>query len=192
MTIVRELMATDPITVEQGESLRNAADLLTASGVSGAPVTSNGRVVGVVTLTDIMDFEAHDAGAPTLRPDNTGPLEEDTSEEGELPEEQEPDSSWFVDFWQDAGAEVTTRFETESPEWNTLDDHTVEEVMTRVICAVKPDANVQEAASLMEERSIHRVLVMEGEELRGVLSAWDIVRAVAHGTLSDRSEGRAA
>ena len=68
MATVRELMASDPVTVEPEETLRKAADLLTASGVSGAPVTANGRVVGVVTLTDITQFEAetHETGRASI------------------------------------------------------------------------------------------------------------------------------
>jgi CBS domain-containing protein len=185
-------MATDPVTVEPEETLRNAADLLTTSGVGGAPVTRNGRVVGVVTLTDIVEFEADDPGAPTHRPDLVGPLEEDVAEEPELPEEQEPYSRWFVDMWEDAGADVTTRFEAQSPEWNTLDEHTVAEVMSRAVLSVRPDTDVRAAAVLMEERSVHRLLVMDRDELLGIVSAWDIVRAVAHGKVCGGSSGMAA
>jgi CBS domain-containing protein len=177
-------MATDPITIEPEESLRNAADLLTSAGVSGAAVTTNGRVVGVITLTDIVEFEADDPGVPTHRPDLAAPFDEETSEEEELPEEQEPHSRWFVEMWEDAGADLTTRFETEGPEWDSLDNHTVEEVMSRAVLSVAPDAEIREAAALMEDRSVHRVLVMDREELVGILSAWDIVRAVAQGQLT--------
>jgi CBS domain-containing protein len=191
---VRDLMASDPITVEPEESLRNAADVLTSSGVSGAAVASNGRVLGVITLTDIVEFEADEPGVPSHRPDLAGPFEEDASEEPELPEEQEPYSRWFVDMWEDAGADLTTRFEARGPEWDSLDDHTVEEVMSRTVLSVPPDAEVREAAELMEKRSVHRLLVMNGDELVGILSAWDIVRAVAQGQLvpPEGAAGRAA
>jgi CBS domain-containing protein len=176
-------MATDPVTIEPEETLRTAADLLTTAGVSGAPVTSNGRVVGVVTLTDIVEFEADDPGVPSFRPDLVGPLEEDVSEEPELPEEQDPYSRWFVEMWEDAGADLTTRFETSAPEWSTLDEHTVSEVMSRAVLSVEANTDVREAASLMVERSVHRLLVLERGELVGILSAWDLVRAVASGAV---------
>jgi CBS domain-containing protein len=185
-------MATDPMTVEPEETLRSAADLLTAEGVSGAPVTNNGRVVGVVTLTDIVQFEADDPGAPSFRPDLAEAPEESGIEEPDLPEEQEPYSRWFLDMWEDAGAELTTRFETEAPEWSTLDEHTVSEVMTRAVLSVEPGADLREAASLMEREGVHRLLVIERGELVGILSAWDIVRAVAKGKLGAGSSGMAA
>lgn len=182
---VRDLMATDPVTVEPQESLRNAADLLSKEGVGGAPVTSNGRVVGVVTLTDIVDFEVDEPGVPTHRPDLAGAMDEEDAEEPELPEEQDPYSRWFVEMWEDAGADLTTRFEARGPEWDSLDDHTVEEVMSRAVLSVGPDDAVREAANLMAERGVHRVLVMEGDELVGLIGAWDIVCAVADGRLAD-------
>ena len=190
MATVRELMATEPVTVEPEETLRVAADLLTASGVSGAPVTRNGHVVGVVTLSDIVEFEADDPGVPVHRPEMLDEAEEDVDEPG-LPEEQDPYSRWFVEMW-DSVVDVSTRFETDAPEWNTLDQHTVAEVMSNVVHSVRPDADVREAAALMQERSIHRLLVMEDEQLVGILSAWDIVRGVANGKVGGRSAEKAA
>jgi CBS domain-containing protein len=185
MLTVRDLMATAPVTVEPEESLRSAADLLTAAGVSGAPVATGSKVVGVVTLTDILQFAADDPGVPTFRDVPTEPLEEDESIEEVAAEEDETEASrWFVDMWQDSGADVLTRMQTvDSPEWDSLDEHTVSEVMTRVIFTVDANASVQEAADRMEREHVHRLLVEENGGLVGVLSAWDVVRAVARGDL---------
>lgn len=192
MATVRELMATDPLTLEPEETLRNAADLLTGAGVSGAPVTSGGRVVGVVTLSDILDFDAHDVSTPTHRPDLINPLTGGAEDDLESPEEQDPPSRWFVEMWEDAGADTLTRFETAGPEWSPLDEHTVEEVMSPLTFSVSPDTPLRDAAALMEQKRVHRLLVMESESLVGILTAWDIVRAVAHGQVGEGSSGIAA
>ncbi len=55
--------------------------------------------------------------------------------------------------------------------------------MTRRVVAVTPDADVRDAAAVMIEAGVHRVLVMNGRELLGILSATDVVRAVAESRL---------
>ena len=53
--------------------------------------------------------------------------------------------------------------------------------MTRNICFLGQEATVQEAAGYMVGRGIHRVLVMEGEALLGIVTTTDIMRAVSEG-----------
>jgi CBS domain-containing protein len=48
----------------------------------------------------------------------------------------------------------------------------------RAVCAVEPDDPVLEAIELMAERSIGAVLVMQGAELKGILSERDYARKV--------------
>lgn len=50
------------------------------------------------------------------------------------------------------------------------------------VVTVRPDQTLESAATLMTERRIGSVLVMDGDEIAGILSERDIVRAVAqHG-----------
>ncbi|EYB66995.1 signal-transduction protein [Deinococcus phoenicis] len=59
---------------------------------------------------------------------------------------------------------------------------TLNDIMTREIFAVDPQATLKEVATLMREQDIGSVLVMEGEQLRGLITDRDIViRAVAYG-----------
>jgi CBS domain-containing protein len=62
-------------------------------------------------------------------------------------------------------------------------EHTVSEVMTPVIYSLPPKEDLRSVASFMTRQGIHRVLVLEGDELIGIASAMDIVRAVAVGIL---------
>ena len=54
---VREVMGKPPLTVPPDMSLRELAVLLTNHEISGVPVVENGRVVGVVSASDIVDRE---------------------------------------------------------------------------------------------------------------------------------------
>ncbi len=57
--LVREVMSPAVHTFEPGTSLREAAGVLVAKGISGAPVcSSNGKVIGVLSESDIL-FKEH-------------------------------------------------------------------------------------------------------------------------------------
>ena len=67
---------------------------------------------------------------------------------------------------------------------NTLWENTpVRELMTPRLFTVAPDEDVREAARQMLYAEIHRLFVAEGDQVIGVISTTDIVRAVATGGL---------
>ena len=59
----------------------------------------------------------------------------------------------------------------------------VEEVMMPLVFSVQADDLLGAAAALMNAEGIHRLIVLEGSELVGILSASDVVGAVARGEL---------
>lgn len=64
-----------------------------------------------------------------------------------------------------------------------LADHTVAEGMSPTLLSVEPNENVRAAARTMTEEKVHRLLVLVRGRLAGIVSASDIVRAVAQGEL---------
>ena len=68
-----------------------------------------------------------------------------------------------------------------------LEDVTVDEVMTRKVQSLPPDCSVDEAAALMGKRQIHRVLVMQGDVLIGIVSTSDVAKAVAEHRIGSRT-----
>lgn len=52
----------------------------------------------------------------------------------------------------------------------------VEDVMTSPLITIKPDAPVDEAARLMRDKDIRRLVVSERDRIVGVISEFDIVR----------------
>jgi CBS domain-containing protein len=188
MLRVRDIMTADVITVAPETTLREAMELFAKHHVSGAPVVAGGRVVGVVSTTDLMMLTAALSGVPTEHDAS------DWSENGgaDAAAGAEPDDeavpAFFADLWDDAGADVTARIEaTASPEWSVLDEHEISEVMTRSpLTTLPPTAGVEWAASLMRRDHIHRILITEGESLLGIVSALDIVGAVADHRLAAR------
>jgi CBS domain-containing protein len=70
----------------------------------------------------------------------------------------------------------TERFETDLKK---AVGATVEDVMTAEPVTVSPDATVEDVATLLVEREVSRLPVMDGERLVGIISKSDIVRAIA-------------
>jgi len=174
------------VAVSPEQSIRDALELLTERHIGGAPVMTDGHVVGVVTAADLLAFEADAAPAPVER--------EDQLEVGELApvgeeledEETVPPGAFFTDWWADAGADVVERARAvAAPEWDVLAEHTVTEAMSTSLLWVAPREPVARAAALMGSREVHRLLVLERGRLVGILTTTDIARAVADGRLSD-------
>lgn len=182
MVRLREIMTCDIVTMTPETTVREAMELLATNHVSGAPVVSGGTLVGVVSASDLMAFAGALPGVPTERDTNA-----EWVETGEPPVDVEDETdneapgAFFSDLWEDAGADVAMRFENvSSPEWNFLEEHDVSEVMTRIpLATLAPDESAEAAAELMRENHIHRVLVVENDRVIGIVSSFDIARAVA-------------
>lgn len=179
MTTVQDLMSSDVLSLSPDLSLRAALELLAARHIGGAPVLAGQRVVGVLSMSDILSFQASTPVVPAAEPDRP-------DNELEPPEEwregEEAPAAFFCDFWPDAGGDVLERLEqTGTPEWDLLAEHTVAEAMTRPVIAVSPRTAARAAARLMTRFEIHRLLVLDGGRLRGVLSSMDLVRAAGMG-----------
>jgi CBS domain-containing protein len=179
MLRLSEIMTKDVVTVSAELSVREAMSLFATRHITGAPVVSQDKVIGVVSLTDLAELAAVSPGSPTGRPDTQSEWGE-WDEDGSLPEGTEPPSAFFSDLWDDAGTEVSERMRvTEGPEWSALDDLQVSEAMTHQVCSLPPSTAVDRAAEFMRSSGIHRVLVMDGDRLVGLVSTSDIMNAVA-------------
>jgi len=189
MLRINEIMTRDVATVSPETTLREAMELLARVHVSGAPVVSGHAVLGVVTDADLLAFAASLRGVPTQREDG-----EEWSEWNErdaldaISDDSLPDGAFFSELWDDAGADTSARFDSdESPEWNTLEEHVVSEVMTRALWTLPSSASAREAAELMREHAIHRVLVVDEGVLVGIVSSLDIAKAAADDRFTKRT-----
>lgn len=178
MLRLRDIMTRDVVTVAPELSVRDAMELLASQHISGAPVVTNSKLLGVISLTDLAELAASSPGIPTERPElaQWGEFENP----GDWIEEDSPPGAFFAEMWDDSGVDASERMAaTSSPEWNALEELTVGEAMTRRIAALPPDTPVDHAAAFMQRASIHRVLVTENERLVGIVSTKDISDAVA-------------
>lgn len=206
MLRLRDIMATALVTLDPNLTIREAMDTFASRRISGAPVVAGGVVVGVVSATDLMQFAASLPGVPTQRDLAPDLLDDLSRDDIDLPntlrERGEPAAVFFTDLWDDAGATVVERMAVPTTaEWNSLEEHTVSEAMTRApVHSLTPETFVTIAADYMRRAQIHRVLVMTGRKLVGLVTTSDISNAVADGELTvktyvfdpPRSKGRAS
>ncbi len=56
---------------------------------------------------------------------------------------------------------------------------TAGQIMTKPAVTVAPNETLQRVSEMMYNRRIHRVVVAEGTQIRGILTTMDILRAIA-------------
>jgi CBS domain-containing protein len=178
MLRLQDIMTRDVVTVSPELSLRDTMELLTTRHISGAPVVVGGIVVGVISLNDVAEVAAAAPGAPTHRAEvpDWGEYQDPL----EWIDEEEPPAAYFAQLWEDSAVDVVARMEqVAGGRWNALEELTVSDAMNARVVALPPDTPVERAAEVMRRAGVHRLLVMEGGRLLGLVSTTDVTGAVA-------------
>ncbi|MCP3956967.1 MAG: CBS domain-containing protein [bacterium] len=147
--VAKDLMSSDVMTVREDLPVRELASFFLDNEITGAPVEgSEGTVVGVVSLVDV-------ARADSER------TERDWSAYG----------NDYYDRAREAGpSEDGIRI------FRMSDDRLrVRDIMNNQLLSVGLEAPVSKIASLMLRNHIHRMLVIEDNELVGVVSTTDLL-----------------
>lgn len=155
----RDLMQTQLITLAPDATAKEAIETFEEYKIGGAPVVDpSGNLLGVLTVSDI--------------------AREEHLVEGRLSTER---SEYYLSSPLDdedwAGERELAYMESYSPE--TTGPDTVRDWMTPQIISVEPGASLRSVCRLMVKKSVHRVLVVEDNALKGILSTFDIVRHLA-------------
>lgn len=192
MLQIRDVMTRDVLTVTPETTLREAADLFSRRHVSGAPVVAGEKVVGVVSATDLLEFIASNSDVAT-RSDEPHDLDELGASSSWDTGDALPSTAYFTALRAEvdaASGESSVSAEcfanTGGPEWDALTEHTVDEVMTRKVCSLAPHLPLVAAADYMKRAEVHRLIVLEGGRLVGIVTSSDVTRAVAEHRLGER------
>jgi CIC family chloride channel protein len=131
---VAELMQRKVTTVGTDATVAEAIVSLADAHISGMPVVDGtGKVVGIISSTDVLAAEAEAADSAARRA--------------------------------------------------LLENTAVREIMTPRPYTIAPDEDVREAACQMLYADVHRLFVTSDDEVVGIITTTDIVRAVATGKL---------
>lgn len=181
MLRLRDIMTRDVLTVGPTTTLREAAELLATRHIGGVPVVEGSRLLGVVSANDILAFAAAAADEPREAPADDAADVRDWTEPGG----GDPPARWFTALVEIPELDIEVDDAPDGP--SPLDRHTVAEVMTRRVVALPPDVDAVTAATRLRTADVHRVLVVDGDRLLGIVTTTDITRAVADRALERRT-----
>ena len=140
---VAEISHSEWPTLGPGETVEAAIKLFAETGISGAPVVEEGRLVGIVTEGDLI-FRDADIRAPGFL-DILGGL---------IP----------LGSWDEYRKEALKSAGV-----------TVDEVMTRELITISPDASLAEASTIMADQRVKILPVAEDNALHSVITRMDIL-----------------
>lgn len=145
-----DLMSRDVITVRLDTALRELATILHENRISGVPVVDDlGTLVGVVSESDLVRHKARDTG----------------------------NAENVHDFFKHSDphdrALLSKGFVLED-----LGDDPVSVIYTPYLIKAGPKATLADLSSLMVHNRVHRVLIVDGKRLMGIVSSLDVLRSL--------------
>ena len=148
----QDVMQKHVVTVSPDEPLESIQRLLFEEGIHGAPVVDDqGRVLGMIASSDLLRAAVEEG-------ESASPAEAHLSYLREAFEESGSD-------WADAPASMSGLF----------GDRVASDAMTNEALCVETGASIPEVARTLRENKVHRVLVVEDDSLRGIISTYDLV-----------------
>jgi PAS domain S-box-containing protein len=181
---VKDLMIPDVATIGSEQTMALAANLMADDCVSSLVVVDNGIVVGIITEKDFLErVVAKGKSAVDIRvrevmscPVVSVSPEVTVLEAGRIAEEKHIKRLPVIDSGKLVGIVTQTdliRVLTSYGMWRD-----VAEIMTKDVVTVQRNATVAEAASIMSGRRISGIVVMQAEQVVGVLTERDLLKRV--------------
>ena len=206
---VSVLMTEDPVTVTPETSVHDIAVKMLDHDISGLPVVENGRVTGIVTKLDIMRsaylrglsarvdeimgeaitvsrYHSLDHVIDVMREKNNKVIvvNANGSIAGIITESNLAFYE-YLDERMDLPRKDVTLLRREEPAGQKRFRYVVEgsavaeDIMSRPVITISPDASLQDAVGLMLENQINSLVVVEDGDIRGLLKRDDIIKVVA-------------
>ncbi|NLM29757.1 MAG: CBS domain-containing protein [Methanomicrobiales archaeon] len=203
------LMTEDLITVAPEASVHDIAAIMLDRDISGLPVVENGTVAGIVTKLDIMRsahvrglsarvdeimeeavtisrYHSLDYVINTIRgkSDKLIVVNDNGSLAGIITESNLAFYE-YLDERKNLPRKDVTHLRKEEPAGQKRFRYVVEvsavaeDIMSRPVITVPPDASLQDAVGLMLKHQINSLVVVEDGDIRGLLKRDDIIKVVA-------------
>lgn len=127
---VGDYMASDPVTVGPNDSVGDALELLKDHSIRRLPVVSKGKLIGLVTNTDLMKASPSPATSLSIH-------------------------------------EINYLY----PKIK------IKDIMTKGVVTIGPDEAIEEAAVLMREKKLGTLIVVNKNNLEGIITESDLFKA---------------
>ena len=151
---VKEAMNTEVITCKPGDPVSKLVELLKEHHISGMPVVDNGKVVGIVSETDMLKlFKAPEVSSDMFLPSPFEIIE--------MP------------------IRSVIRFEEFKRSLEDIHMKPVRDIMKKKVYSVSPDISLEEASGMMVKYDVNRLPVIENGKLVGILARSDIIQGLS-------------
>ena len=202
-------MAQDPITVTPETGIRAVAATMLDRDISGLPVIDEGKVVGIVTKRDVVRsahvggltarvdeimedavtvnrYHSLDHVIDTIKGKNDKLIVvNDNGSLAGIITESNLAFYEYLDERMNLPRRDVTHLRKEEPAGQKRFRYVVEvsavaeDIMSRPVITVRPDASLQDAVGLMLENQINSLVVVDDDGIRGMLKRDDIIKEVA-------------
>ncbi|MDH3687913.1 MAG: CBS domain-containing protein [Gammaproteobacteria bacterium] len=148
--LARDIMTREVVCVSTDTDLRDVFKLFVEKGISGAPVIDdNGDVIGVISQSDLVAYNL--------------------TRDDELVFD-----SLFYQSARIEGQHIPRGFQLEDCNTGYVAD-----VMNPIVYSVSERLNAEKVARKMIRHHVHRVIVCRGRKPIGIISATDVLKALA-------------
>jgi CBS domain-containing protein len=154
MKKVKDFMNKKVIHLSPDETIFDAAKILSKSKIAGAPVIEKRKIIGVVSISDIVKFI--------------------DIKLGRLPKIDTPGISSLV-FALIKMEKLRQDFKKEM---DRITCHKVREVMTKHVITVSPSMSLVEVAELIEKHDVNRLPVVSKGKIVGIVARADVIKAL--------------
>ena len=157
MKKVKDFMNKKVVFFKPEDSIFDVAQTFSKLGISGAPVVGKGKIIGVVSETDIVKFMS----MKLLRSMNSRPFINQSL------------SMLCLNLLKAGADQLGMKNEMER-----LYKTRVKDVMTKEAVSVSPDTNLFDAAAIMEKHDVNRLPVVSKGKLIGIIARADLIKAL--------------
>ena len=149
--LVRNAMTKDIVSVKPEDTLERVLDVLAKNNISGCPVVSGKRVVGIVSQTDILRLiDVHS-------------------------KIQTPESVIFPLILAAIKSEEYDRLKDGLKD---ILEMKVRDFMSKKVVTISAEDDIYKAARLMNKNDVDRLPVLERKKIIGVIARGDIIKAL--------------
>ena len=154
MKKVKDFMNKEVVYFSPEDSIFDAAKIFAELNISGAPVVENEKVVGIISVSDIIKFI--DIKLGTLPRIDTPGVSSLLLTIAKLEKHN-------LDFKKEIKKITKTK---------------IKHVMTKNVITVSPSASLVEVAEIMEKKDVNRLPVIARGKLVGIVTRADLIRAL--------------
>lgn len=154
MKTIKEFMNVNVIHLSPEDTIFDAAKKLSKSNIAGAPVVEKDKIVGIVSISDIIKFI--------------------DIKLGKLPRIDSPGLSSLL-FALIQMQKVHSDFKKELKK---ITSTKIKDVMSKNVITISPSATLVEAAELIEKHDVNRLPVVSEGKLIGIVARADLIKAL--------------